>query len=444
MNKTSIKIFFCFTCFAALIATILLGINFIGFSTIGSDTRNNYETSPKRILNDIHSQLSASGDTLSLSNPSVLPDDSWCILIDENGDIIWSQNQPEDIPTHYSINDIAKMTKWFLNDYPVYVQTADTGLLVLGMPKNSVGKYDIEYSMKWFSTLPQRILAILILNLLLATILAFVLGGILFHRLSGITNGIKHLQQEKPVLLKEKGLFKELSKSINETSAAITRKNNALAQKDRARLNWIAGISHDIRTPLSLIMGNAESLECSADLSSDSKKKSAAILAQSLRIRTLVADLNLISSLEYDMQPSKKKEVRLCPFLRRITTDILNSGIKECFEIELDLKDEKSTVRIDESLIERAIYNLLHNSITHNPLGCHIKISSWQTADSAYINIRDNGTGVPEDVLQKINELPKTAHGLGLPMAYRIVAVHGGNMSVKNENGFAVTIRLPS
>lgn len=449
MNKVVLKIFVCFTLTAALIAIILLGINFLGFAFISSDSANIYESSPRKILDSTSQALILTEEGYRLEEKGTIPLSSWCILIGEDGNILWSENKPEDIPDYYSINDIAKMTKWFLNDYPVYVQTRQDGLLVLGNPKNTVGKYELEYSMDWFDSLPQRVLAIFFINLILAVLLAVALGASLYKRLKELTKGIQDLRAEQRVKLSEKGIFKELSRNMNETSSAIQRKNAALSARDNARVNWVAGISHDIRTPLAIAMGNAEVLENSRQLPEQSRKKAGVIKEQMMKVKKLIEDLNLISSLEHDMQPAQRKKIRLCPFLRRIAVDIINSGISEKYQIELDLKEEKTMICVDAFLLERAIFNLIHNSMLHNKNGCRILISTDTSSTAAFITIADNGSGVPQTVLEKIEEFPKTAHepemvhGLGLPLAYRIIAVHGGKMTAENKNGFVVTIELP-
>ena len=442
MNKTAFKIFICFTLTAAVIATILLGMNFLGFAIIGSDTSTHiHDKSPQGTLKKVSESLGT--DSGFEIEEGILPPEYWCILINENGDVIWSQNNPGDIPEHYSINDVAKMTRWFLNDYPVYVRTEDYGLLVLGIPKNAVGKYDMAYSMEWFDTLPHRIIGIFILNLCLAALLAFVSGINLYRRIRALMDGINDLRQEKRVHLKEKGLFKELAKNINHTSETIERKNEALASRDSARSNWISGISHDIRTPLSIIMGYSEALSQSGELSENNKKKTKAIANQSVKIKKLIEDLNLISSLEYDMQPSKKTYVKVCPLVRRIVTDTINSRFSDNFDIELDLRDEKAAVSADEHLLERAIFNIINNNITHNSGGCKICISEYTEGGTVILTIADNGKGVSDEVIENIGEIPKSAHGLGLPMAYRIVRVHGGRLTAINDNGFTVKIELP-
>ncbi len=442
MNKTVVKIFICFTLSAAVIATLLLCINFMGFAVLGGEVFSSYSTSPARVLRKISENLTQEENGFRLTDEEVLPTDNWCILIDASGQVVWQANKPEDIPTQYSINDVARMTRWFLNDYPVYVRTEDYGLLVLGTPKNAVGKYHIEYSMEWFHTLPLRLVGILVLNICLAIVLACTLGTRVYKNLKTLTDGVADLRREKKVQLKENGIFRELSKNINETSAAMERKNAALVERDKARSNWIAGISHDIRTPLSLIMGYSEELAVGR-LSAEDSAKAERITAQGIKIKKLIEDINLISSLEYDMQPVNRSSVRLCALLRQVVSDILNSGLSEKFEITFDLKAEKAVVSGDSALLERAFFNLINNSILHNENGCTISISAYLKGDSVFVRITDNGCGAPEEVLAHMTEIPKTAHGLGLPMAYRIFHVHGGKMRAYNSDGFCVEVELP-
>ena len=448
MNKTAFKIFICFTFLSASIATILLAINVLGLAFVGSDTTTQiHDQSPEGMLEQISDALEKEEDGFVISDDSLLAEDCFCILIGENGNVCWSQNMPSDIPMHYSINDVARMTRWFLNDYPVYVRTRDDGLLVLGLPKNAVGKYGMEYSMEWFDSLPRRVMSILVLNLMLAAVLALLIGSFFYRRIVMLTNGISELRQEKHVSLKEKGIFRELARNINDTSSAIVRKNAALSRRDRARVNWISGISHDVRTPLAIIIGNSQILENSRELSEENRKHAAVITGQAVKMKKLVEDLNLISSLEYDMQPPDWESVRLCPLIRETVSDVLNSGLAAAHEVELNIKDEKMTVRADKSLLERAFFNLINNSITHNPGGCQIQIRAYADRNGAYIRIKDSGIGMPEDVLERLADknadMPRTAHGLGLFMVNRIITVHGGNMHVHNENGCVVDIILP-
>ena len=122
----------------------------------------------------------------------------------------------------------------------------------------------------------------------------------------------------------------------------------------------------------------------------------------------------------------------------------MNNGLSEKFSVELELRAEKAVVLGDEVLLERAVFNLINNAVSHNENGCNIYIQEDICENNARIIISDNGRGVPDSVLDNIAEIPKTAHGIGLPMAYRIIKVHGGSFDAYNDNGFKVVMTLPA
>lgn len=436
MNKTALKIFVLFSMTAGVIATILMVINFFSVALVGSDV-STVSSGQRALLAEISDSLEAG------SREVLLPEGYWCMLIDESGNVVWDQDKPDDVPDTYTINDIARMSRWFLNDYPVYTRTEDYGLLVLAKPKNAVGKYQMEYSMSWFDSLPQRLVYVLLFNLLLATVLACIFGTSLYRRIRELTRGLSDLRAEKPVKLRERGIFRDIYRNINITSAAIERKNKALSIRESARRNWIAGISHDIRTPLSVITGYAEALSENKELSENNKHRAEVIVSNSMKIKKLIEDLNLISSMEYDMQPSKRQPVKICPLIRRVSAEILNNKMSDWFSVALDLKAEGAAVMGDEGLLERAVFNIINNAVTHNKDGCTIQIKEYEKGGNIVIEIRDNGTGVPDSVLENIDKIPKTTHGIGLPMAYRIVSVHGGRFESYNDNGFCIMMTFP-
>ena len=436
MNKTALKIFVLFSVTAGVIATILMVINFFSVALVGSDV-STVSSGQRALLAEISDSLEAG------SREVLLPEGYWCMLIDESGNVVWDQDKPDDVPDTYTINDIARMSRWFLNDYPVYTRTEDYGLLVLAKPKNAVGKYQMEYSMSWFDSLPQRLVYVLLFNLLLATVLACIFGTSLYRRIRELTRGLSDLRAEKPVKLRERGIFRDIYRNINITSAAIERKNKALSIRESARRNWIAGISHDIRTPLSVITGYAEALSENKELSENNKHRAEVIVSNSMKIKKLIEDLNLISSMEYDMQPSKRQPVKICPLIRRVSAEILNNKMSDRFSVALDLKAEGAAVMGDEGLLERAVYNVINNAVTHNKDGCTIQIKEYEKGGNIVIEIRDNGTGVPDSVLDNIDKIAKTPHGIGLPMAYRIVSVHNGKFDAYNDNGFCIMMTFP-
>lgn len=479
-NYTIVKLFAAIALLSTFIAMLLLILNLLSVGTIMSDSGDAFPNYPKGILENISNNFSVTADetgkpvSCTLSDESVLPADYWCILLNEAGDIVWSLHKPADIPDHYSINDIAVLTRWFLADYPVYVRAEDYGLFILGAPKFSVGKYSLEYSMNWFRSLPSRVFFIFLLNFTMAAVLTFFFGFFLYRKIKLLTKGLENLKKEKIVSLPAKGIFREPFSNINQTSRTLARKNAQLAVRDKARSNWISGISHDIRTPLSMVVGYGGQLAESMELSEENRKYAAVITAQGIKIKKLIEDLNLISSLEYDMQPLHKTPLQISVLLRSVVGEILNSALinseehaeticspknakntknteninetvqeQPPYDIALSLHCGQAMVSGDESLLSRAFYNLLQNSITHNENGCLITVSGSVQGETVLLVIADNGQGVPEKVLENLDVLPNTAHGFGLPMACKIIRAHGGTFHAENRDGFIVTIKLP-
>ena len=128
-----------------------------------------------------------------------------------------------------------------------------------------------------------------------------------------IADGIQALPTKAPLYVKEKGLLSDLAKDINRTADILQSQRSDLRKKEAARADWISGVSHDIRTPLSMVMGYAGQLEDAPELSEDDRRKAAIIRQQSVKMKNLVNDLNLASKLEYNMQPLLRKKRTLPP-----------------------------------------------------------------------------------------------------------------------------------
>ena len=156
---------------------------------------------------------------------------------------------------HYKINDIANFTRWYLDDYPVFCQTKDYGLFVIGLPKGSLWKYT------FYST--PSLLRNMVHNLPLAGLI-LLLTGLLFYlwlgwrgtkRLETVAAGLDALADGQTVQLPTDGFTGELAKKLNQTSSHLQKRNEMLIRRDDTRTQWIAGVSHDVRTPLALILG---------------------------------------------------------------------------------------------------------------------------------------------------------------------------------------------
>ena len=130
-------------------------------------------------------------------------------------------------------------------------------------------------------------------------------------------SAVETLADGKPVSLHISGELSEIANSVNKASSILNRQNEA-------RANWISGVSHDIRTPLSMIMGYAGRIAENESASKTIQEQAEIVRKQSVKIKELVQDLNLVSQLEYEMQPLHKEMVRLSKLLRSYVADLLN------------------------------------------------------------------------------------------------------------------------
>ena len=361
---------------------------------------------------------------------------------------MWSVNPPESIPVHYTVSDVAMFSRGYLKDYPVFVWNTDSGLLVLGYPKDSYTKLTSNYfSIQAIRTLPLYFLGMLAVDLLLLFVSYHLSKRKIIKSTEPIISSIETLSNGKPVSLSISGELWEVADSVNKASKILSRQNEA-------RANWISGVSHDIRTPLSMIMGYAGRIANDETVSDTVRVQAEIVRKQSVKMKELVQDLNLVSQLDYEMQPLHKEPVRLSKLLRSYVAELLNAGVSDIYSIDIEITPAAETAAIDcdPRLISRAISNLVQNSIKHNLQGCNVKLALECSDTSLILIIADNGIGLSTEKLQELEEKPHymnstderldLRHGLGLLIVRQIVQAHEGTMQIKSvaNHGFITTL----
>lgn len=223
-----------------------------------------------------------------------------------------------------------------------------------------------------------------------------------------------------------------------------------LSRRDNARTQWIAGVSHDVRTPLALILGWAEQLELDALLPDSSRQKAAGIRTQCEKLRTLIDDLNLTSKLEYGAQPLRRKGLRAGPLFRQLVAQFCESPLAERCGITLEQEEpaEQTVLSADEALLARLLENLLNNSVRHNSKPVNITVYTRRAGERFCLTVADDGIGYPAAVLAALNAVEpaeNAPHILGLYVVQQIAAAHGGR-AVFGQNtpcGAKAVVYLP-
>lgn len=449
--KSMMKVLSRYVLSAAAVAVLLLVINatvLIVWLFTEKNDKNYYN------ISQTANQLTATNDGYELSQSGktqLEQNQQWAMLLDQDGKVIWNFMLPADVPLTYSISDVAGFSRWYLKDYPVSVWRHDGGLLVVGSPKNSMWKLGIMIPQKSMNNLGFWVPFFLVMNCLTAIFLALIFGLRLFRSLKRLSNGVQDMTRKRPVSLPVNGVLGDLAMGINEASSQLILQEAALKKRDDARTTWIAGISHDIRTPLAVAMGYSSQLEEDERLLQEQRDLAGIVRRQCQRIKDLVSDLNLASKLEYDMQPLRKEKTPLAPLIRSVAVDIINDNLSDRHTLEVSIKDNAQNRCLlgDKQLLKRAVSNLILNSIKHNPEGCDITIELSMDGENFILSVTDNGTGFPEDVLQRVNGIKnkneteadtdstngQSNHGLGLTIVRQIIKTHNGSTRFSNLAG---------
>lgn len=447
-----------------LSSVLIVMINFLVLAVLMASQAPDKVASPYTIAAEAGKalQVSEHGNyILSESMSAKLGDcGAWAIFIDNATlQVAWkTDNVPATVPNDYTLSDIANLSVGYLDGYPTYTGENENGVVVIGFPKDSFWKHtraSWDYSL--IANSLQIVLIVLFINVVLILVIYVIANIKLLKSVKPITKGIQDLSAGERIHIPETGVLSEISANINRTSDILQKQQEQLRKKETARANWIAGVSHDIRTPLSMVMGYAGQLESSCNLSEAERKKAAVIVKQSGRMKDLINDLNLASKLEYNMQPLMKKQENAVALVRQVVVDFMNMDIDDKFPIEWKTDGNLSTCSIDadKDLLKRAISNLIQNSINHNENGCTIYVSVSADNDKCIICVEDNGIGASDEQIEILNHAPhymvcdtnttEQRHGLGLLIVKQIMDGHNGTVLINHSKygGFEVILKIP-
>ena len=299
----------------------------------------------------------------------------------------------------------------------------------------------------------------IILILSLVIIIGILLYGIIVNKtLLKIVSSIKSISlnseeaSKKFVPLKEKGIYKDVFHNINFLNDRLKASEEERKKTENLREEWIANISHDLKTPLSPIRGYAEILsdpEYNVD-PKEAERYGKIILRNVESVETIVENLNFTYKLKNGIIPIDFKEGNMVRLLKEVIIGILNHPKYEKRNISFICSEDKINFKFDNTLLYRAFTNILYNSVIHNSSDTIIKVTI-EKKDKIYINIQDNGKGMEESELKKLFEryyggtkssVNVKGSGLGMAIAKQIIEAHGGNIDVKSKVDIGTSITI--
>lgn len=267
----------------------------------------------------------------------------------------------------------------------------------------------------------------------------------------------KRLYRKNGKLRRKYKLYKEVIDGFSEMTARLHASEQDRTRLEKTREEWMTGISHDLRTPLSSIQGYGHLLESGqySFTEEELKEMGGTIRDKSDYMIDLIQDFSLAFQLKNKQVPFEVKPVELQEFVRRIVLNYVNDMTMEGTAFHYENEDESTPIRVlaNAKWFARMLDNVIINAVKHNPEGTTITVSVTASGGYAVLSVRDNGIGMDEETLLNLferyyrgtNTEEKNGAGLGMSIAKSIVLAHNGTIDAVSEvgRGTRVTVTLP-
>lgn len=385
----------------------------------------------------------------------------WFQVVDESGQEIFSHNKPSDYPSNYLASELVELAaSGYENGNTVFVSSYEdsghTWNYIVGFPY-AIGKYMLYYNGETVSRLSPMFRMVILILIFVGSSLFLIYGFWLTRQMGKISRGIGAVSLRTYQKLPEKGIFNGIYAALNRMDAEIRQSDRLKKETEHARQEWIANITHDLKTPLSPIKGYAELLARGTANDSQTVQEYGSIILKNVDyVEKLINDLKLTYQLESGALPFHPEQVRLVRYLKELVIDIVNDPAFSNRNIEFECDLPEITAIIDPALFHRAVCNLVVNALVHNPPDTTVTVSVSEDKErDIFISVRDNGAGISEEEQAKLftryyrgtNTKEKSeGSGLGLAIAKQIIALHGGDIAVKSKlgDGTEFSIQIPA
>jgi signal transduction histidine kinase/DNA-binding response OmpR family regulator len=258
--------------------------------------------------------------------------------------------------------------------------------------------------------------------------------------------------------------IEEKSKQLEKQTIQLKEQSEKLKEIDKVKSRFFANISHEFRTPLTLIMGPLEQM-LSANRDSERQKTLNLMLRNSQRLLGLINQLLELSKFDSDKIKLQACRQNIVPFLKGIVASFESIAGKNELDLTSCAKKENITLYFDPEKLEEIVFNLLANAVKFTPAGGMVTVTVNTTetrpgeedfpSGSLDISIGDTGPGIPRDQLAHIFdrfyqsdstfEHHQKGSGIGLAIAKELVELHQGRIDVHSHEGKGTEfiIRLP-
>ena len=245
-----------------------------------------------------------------------------------------------------------------------------------------------------------------------------------------------------------------LETKVNERTIELKKAQDKLSEIIQLQNRFFTNISHEFRTPLTLILGPSNQI---LEETKDQKIKDEVniIYRNAKKLNMLANQLLDISRIEAGKMKLKTCEQNLVPIIKRITYSFQSFAERKRISLNFKAAQEEIIMYIDEEKIDKIISNLLSNALKFTPIEGSVNVNIYKNDNNVEISVSDNGIGIPKEQLDKIydrfyqvdNRLSKEYEGtgVGLSLTKELVELHKGKISVESEEevGSIFRVSLP-
>jgi signal transduction histidine kinase len=233
-----------------------------------------------------------------------------------------------------------------------------------------------------------------------------------------------------------------LSHTFNRMADTLLKNIDQLKEVDHLRKELIANVSHDLRTPLSVIHGYVETLSIKMDdLKAEEKERYLNIILKSTdRLKQLVADLFQLSQLEARQVKPNKERFAIAELINDLSAKYQLLAAGKNISLKTEIANSNVLVEADLALMERVLSNLLDNALKHTPESGEVDIQLSKSGASVMVSVSNTGEGIPEDEIDHIfdryftkSKTGTEGTGLGLAIVKNILEIHNSVINVKSE-----------
>ncbi len=287
-------------------------------------------------------------------------------------------------------------------------------------------------------TIRFELLVISVALVIVSLVIAYFLSRAISKPIESLNSASKRLPDGQ---FSKQGIFGY--REVEELSETLSLAAQEISQVDKLRQELLANVSHDLRTPLTLISGYSEAMR---DLPGENTPENLQIVIdETHRLSELVSDLLDLSKLEAGMDQLQLEEIELVSFIQEICKRYEKMTGFYGYDLEMQSSVKTAYVFADRIKLNQVVYNLINNAINYCKQNKRILVRISATEDQALVEIFDHGPGIPPEKLEHIwdryyrasenHSSAKVGTGLGLSIVKKVLVLHKADFGVESKLG---------